>query len=215
MKHMTITHHLSDDLLMAYSAGALPEALSLVVATHVSMCPDCRAALAAHDAVGGAVLGTCGEAELAPDSLEKTLARIAAAPPETPRPKRDDSLPGPLADYVGGSLSQVKWRALAGGVKQAVLPTDRGATARLLYIPGGVAVPDHGHRGVELTLVLQGAFRDETGRFGPGDIEVASDDLEHKPVAEHGPACICLAATEAPLRFAGLIPRLMQPLFRI
>ena len=215
MMPMTITHHLSDDLLMAYSAGALPEALSLVVATHVSMCADCRAALAAHDAVGGAVLGTCGEAALAPDSLEKTLARIAAAPTEPPAPRRDGSLPGPLADYVGGSLSEVKWRTLAGGVKQAILPTERSATARLLYIPGGVAVPDHGHRGIELTLVLQGAFEDETGRFGPGDVEVATEALEHKPVATHGTPCICLAATEAPLRFAGLIPRLMQPLFRI
>ena len=31
---MTIRHHLSDPLLMAYSAGQLPEAFSLVVATH-------------------------------------------------------------------------------------------------------------------------------------------------------------------------------------
>lgn len=215
MMPMTITHHLSDDLLMAYSAGILPEALSLVVATHVSMCADCRAALAAHDAVGGAVLCTCGEAALAPDCLEKTLARIATPPAEPKGCARDGSLPGPLADYVGGGLAGVKWRALGRGVKQAILPTERGATARLLYIPGGMAVPDHSHRGIELTLVLQGAFKDETGRFGPGDVEVAADDLEHQPIAEPGPPCICLAATEAPLRFAGLIPRLMQPLFRI
>ena len=37
---MTIRHHLSDQLLMAYAAGQLPEAFNLVVATHVSLCDE-------------------------------------------------------------------------------------------------------------------------------------------------------------------------------
>jgi putative transcriptional regulator len=85
----------------------------------------------------------------------------------------------------------------------------------LLYIPAGQSVPDHGHRGLELTLVLQGAFRDQTNRFGPGDLEIATEADQHTPIAEAGADCICLAATDAPLRFSGLIPRLLQPLFRI
>ena len=32
-----ITHHLSDQLLIGYSAGTLPEAFNLVVATHLSI----------------------------------------------------------------------------------------------------------------------------------------------------------------------------------
>ena len=40
-----IKHHLSEDLLMRYSNGTLCEAFSLAVATHISMCDDCRAAL--------------------------------------------------------------------------------------------------------------------------------------------------------------------------
>jgi len=44
---------------------------------------------------------------------------------------------------------------------------------------------------------------------------VATEDLEHKPVAEPGLACICLAATDAPLKFNSLIPRMLQPLFKI
>jgi putative transcriptional regulator len=34
-------------------------------------------------------------------------------------------------------------------------------------------------------------------------------------VAEAGADCICLAATDAPLRFNKLIPRMAQPFFRI
>lgn len=216
---MTINHHLTDDLLMAYAAGSLPEAFSLVAATHVSLCDDCRARLGAYEALGGAVL----EAEVAPladGALAACLARLERpesdrVAPARPAPVRRGPLPGPLAAYVGGGLEAVRWRPLGMGVRQAILPTSRRASARLLYIPAGQAVPDHGHRGMELTLVLQGAFRDDTDRFGPGDVEVAGEELEHTPVAEAGVDCICLAATDAPLRFNSLMPRLLQPLFRI
>ena len=76
-------------------------------------------------------------------------------------------------------------------------------------------MPDHGHRGTELTLVLQGAFTDATDHFGAGDIEVANEELDHTPVADIGADCICLAATDAPLRFRGLMPRIAQPFLRI
>jgi len=68
---------------------------------------------------------------------------------------------------------------------------------------------------MELTLVLQGRFDDETGTFGVGDLEIADEDLEHTPIAGAGDPCICLAATDAPLRFRTFVPRLLQPLFRI
>ena len=76
-------------------------------------------------------------------------------------------------------------------------------------------MPSHGHNGTELTMVLSGAFSDEGGRYGPGDIEIATEDDHHVPVAEPGADCICLAATDAPLRFKGLLPRIVQPFLGI
>lgn len=214
---MTIKHHLSDQLLMAYSAGDLPEAFNLVAATHISLCDECRARLAAYDALGGAVLEDTDAVDVSEASLAACLDRIENLPQATHRQplRRAGCFPAPLADYVGGGPDAVKWRNLGMGVKQAILRTGRDASARLLYIPAGQAVPDHGHRGLELTLVLQGAFRDETARFGRGDIEIADEALEHTPVAEEGEVCICLAATDAPLRFNAIIPRLAQPFLRI
>lgn len=211
---MTIKHHLSDQLLMGYSAGLLPEAFSLVVATHVSMCDDCRARAETYEAVGGAVLET-DLAEMSEESLETCFARLATPDAPMRTAPRRGVLPSPLADYVGGDLSAVKWKPLGMGVRQAILRTSKGASARLLYIPAGQSVPDHGHRGLELTLVLQGAFSDDKDRFGPGDVEIADESDVHTPVAEAGMDCICLAATDAPLRFSDLIPRLLQPIFRI
>ena len=211
---MTIRHHLTDALLMAYAAGQLPEAFSLVAATHLSLCDECRARAGAFEAIGGAVLEDCA-VELADESLAACMARIADRPPVARVIAPRGLFPAPLREYVGGDLAAVKWRPLGMGVRQAILPTGRDASARLLYIPAGQAVPDHGHRGTELTLVLQGAFADSTDRFGPGDVEIANEDLEHTPTAERGMDCICLAATDAPLRFNSLIPRQLQPLFRI
>ena len=219
---MNIRHHLSEPLLIAYAAGSLPEAFSLVVATHVSLCDDCRAGLAAMEALGGAILdGEMPEVAMSDTALDGVLARLdgqeSVPTPKAPRARdmRAKNLPAPLVDCLGGDLACVKWQKLGLGVRQAILPTGKGATARLLLIPAGQAVPDHGHRGTELTLVLRGAFRDQTDRFGPGDLEIATQDLEHTPTAEPGEDCLCLAATDAPLRFLGLIPRLLQPLFRI
>jgi len=214
---MTIRHHLSDQLLMSYAAGHLPEAFNLVVATHVSLCDECRAQLASFETVGGALIQTFGSVEMGETALEVALARLEAVPQATQRAplKAAGILPAPLADYVGGNLANVRWQRIGGGVKQAILPTDNAAMVRLLFIPAGKAVPDHGHRGMELTLVLQGAFADANDRFNRGDVEVAGEDMEHTPVALQGEDCICLAATDAPLRFMSLIPRLAQPFLRI
>lgn len=215
---MNIRHHLSDDILMAYSAAQLPEAFSLVAATHISMCDDCRAALHAFDAVGGVLLDEGDLADLSADSLEATLSRITGSGPRTldrPARLRPGVFPAPLRDAVGGDLADVRWRPVGMGVRQAILPTSGRATVRLLSIPSGQAMPDHGHRGMEMTLVLQGAFHDQSDRFQRGDVEIATEEMNHTPVAEAGPDCICLAAADAPLRFNSMVPRLLQPLFRI
>lgn len=212
MQMKKIKHHLTDALLMGYAAGTLPEAFNLVVATHISMCDTCRAALAEFEAVGGEVMLDAAPVDMAEDALAAAMARISNAP-EMARitvKSAGGVFPAPLRDYAGGDLDSVKWRKIGGGVSQMVLKTEGGASVRLLRIPAGTAVPDHGHRGTELTLVLQGAFVDETDRFGAGDIEVANEDLNHTPVAEQGADCICLAATDAPLRFNGLLPRIAQ-----
>jgi putative transcriptional regulator len=216
---MTIKHHLTETLLMAFGAGTLPEAFSLAVAAHVSLCDECRASLAAYEAMGGALLDDTQDiAPMQNDALAAALARLDAPAPVRTAPKRPKHpiFPAPLLNYVGPDLAAIKWRSLGMGVRQAILSTKgKGGSARLLYIPAGQAVPDHGHRGMELTLVLQGAFRDDAHRFARGDIEIADESNVHTPIAEDGADCICLAVTDAPLRFSGMIPRLLQPIFRI
>ncbi|WP_299414366.1 ChrR family anti-sigma-E factor [uncultured Sulfitobacter sp.] len=210
-----IKHHLDEVTLIAYSAGTLPEAFNLIVATHVSLCDTCRAAAQAYDAVGGALLDTDETSALSEQSLAQVMARLDAPASPAPSKRIASDVPAPLRDYIGDSLEGVRWRGLGMGVKQAILPTSKGASARLLHIPAGAAMPDHSHNGTEMTLVLKGAFQDDDGYFARGDIEIADSDVQHIPVADIHEDCICLAVTDAPLRFSGLLPRIWQKFARI
>ena len=201
-------HHPDESILTDYAAGNLPEAYALVVATHLSMCDRCRAAAGAVEALGGAVLETLDPVPM----MGGADAAMAIRLPEPVSRPAAPGLPMPLASYVGAD--GIRWRRVGGGAKQMRLPVGGEANVRLLSIPAGAAMPHHGHRGIELTLVLKGAFRDGDERFGPGDMEVAGMEDDHAPVAEPGDDCICLAATDAPLRLSGLA-RLVQPFVRI
>jgi len=204
-----IKHHLDDATLMAYATGNLPEAFNLIVATHVSLCDACRAGVESYDAVGGSLLDD-NAAAMSDGSLAKALQQLESVPTAPQLRKKAGVLPGPVQDYVGGDLDSIKWRPVGMGVKQAVLATSDRATARLLFIPAGTAMPDHGHRGTELTMVLQGAFQDADEYFARGDVETADADVQHIPVADIHEDCICLAVTDAPLRFEGWLPRIVQ-----
>ena len=105
-----ITHHLSDQLLIGYSAGTLPEAFNLVVATHLSMCDECRAAAQSYDSVGGALLHAQTTEDLDAAALAKTMALIAKGPKVAPPATAGSDLPDPLSAYIGGGLSDIKWR---------------------------------------------------------------------------------------------------------
>lgn len=220
---MTVKHHIGDDLILAYATGELDEATSLLVATHMALCPKCREALELAETIGGTLIEAETEAEVTEDALAAVLSRIDSGPEPEPLPqsaKRSARgafvLPQPLRDYAGGDVDSLRWRSLGGGVRH--LPIETGAsraTARLLYIPAGSKVPDHGHRGLELTLVLKGSFYDEGAWFRRGDVEEADATIEHQPVAGPEEPCICLAVTDAPLRFRSLIPRLAQPFLGI
>lgn len=208
-----ITHHTPDALLAAYASGNLAQPYDLTVAAHISLCDECRAAFMAHQTAGGVVLKSSAEVALSDTLKANTLAMLDAPFTSKPAAVRSGIYPAPIMEALKGKPP--KWKSLGLGVRQCIVSASDAGSARLLYIPSGQAVPDHSHNGLELTLVLQGSFSDSTGRFGVGDIEVADQSLEHTPIADAGAPCICLAATDSPLRFSSMLPRILQPLFRI
>lgn len=206
-------HHAPDALLAACAAGALPYPFAMLVAAHVSLCDECRARLEAHRALGGIVLDDVSPAAVSPGARDRALAALDAGRVPYRSLERPIAWPAPIDAVVGPRGP--RWRSLGFGAKQAILWSGAAGSLRLLSIPPDQAVPEHSHGGLELTLVLSGAFADETGVFAAGDLEVADEALDHTPRTIGEAPCICLAATDAPLRFRSFLPRLLQPLFRI
>ncbi|MEE4120731.1 MAG: ChrR family anti-sigma-E factor [Paracoccaceae bacterium] len=212
-------HQLDEEILAAYAAGTLPEALAIVVAAQASICPVTRERLRELEAIGGGLLALGESREMALGSFEATLKKIAeqAQEPETDAAVAAPCavLPAPIREYVGGGIDAVRWRPVGMGARQAILHDSGEASARLLHIPAGTELPDHGHKGLEMTLVLQGAFLDGDARYARGDVDVADEGMEHRPIADVGEDCVCLVACEGRLKFSGLLPRLAQPFIGI
>lgn len=224
----TPTHHPGDTLLIDYAGGALGEAVSLAVATHLALCPGCRRQVAEMEAVGGALLEEIEPEAVAPSCLEAVLARLdepappPPLPPRAPHPSRPHPsrssgtplIPEPLRRYVGDDLSRLPWKTLMRGMDCAEIPlfgrSNGRAHARLMRMKGGVGPPHHTHRGIELTLVLDGGFTDVLGQFGRGDLSVADGSVRHRPVADEE-GCLCLAVTDGLLRFTGALGLILNP----
>ena len=214
---MSPRHHLGDDLLVSYAAGSLAEGWSLAVATHLALCAECRARLAVAEAAGGQLLETASVEPASDASWTAVRDRLSSTPEAAAAPRSATAiLPRPVRDYVGGDLDAIRWQMLGKGAAQLRLKTgDRETQVRLLKIPAGKPVPEHGHRGRELTVVLTGAFHDGETMFARGDIEDADASIQHIPTATPEADCICLAVTDAPLRFRSWIVRALQPILGI
>jgi putative transcriptional regulator len=217
-----VRHHPAEDLLIDYATGALGEAEGLVVATHLALCPDCRATVAAYEAMGGAMLDGIAPEPVGGDLLDRVMARLDETPPApirraAARPAaagRTPMIPRPLRDYVGGDLGDVAWKPVMRGLDEHRIACPGGAKVRLMRIRAGVSMPQHTHKGREMTLVLAGGFTDDTGHFLRGDLSLTDGTVDHVPTADDDGDCVCLAITDAPLRLTGPIGRLFNPFIR-
>jgi putative transcriptional regulator len=106
-------------------------------------------------------------------------------------------------------LEDIPWRTKLPGFKEYDLGEIDGLETSLFWIRPGRAIPAHTHRGVELSLILDGAFTDLRGRFGPGDISVADDSIDHRPVAEKKRPCIGFAVVDQPLKLTGSLTQML------
>lgn len=214
---MTIHHHPDITTLMAFSAGNLETPYAAVIATHLAMSEGGRETVRQINSIGGALLAAEPEAEMSSGALDRLLNALGDEKIEVvpPRERAAGGLPLPLQRYLPKGLEGVHWKWTGPGVATADLAWGDDGKSRLmlLRVAGGRRVPEHGHGGHELTLILQGAYSDRFGTFAVGDIADHDEDVEHQPIAEPGEDCICLVAVDAKLTFRGRLMRALQPLF--
>jgi putative transcriptional regulator len=220
---MTIRHHPDFSSLMCCAAGSQPEAFAAVIASHLSVCAECRAEVGRMEQIGVALFDALPPADVnanapvvamrAGEAETEVIAEPRAA--ETGNVLRD--VPGPLVSVLGAQLDDLPWRWKGPGIWTHSVPLSEHADGELLLIKvaPGKKMPEHGHNGQELTIILRGSYTDKLGTFSVGDVADLDSDIEHTPVACPKEGCICLSARDGKLRFKSGLARLMQPLIGI
>jgi putative transcriptional regulator len=188
-----IQHHPADDLLLALAAGSLAAGPSLVVASHVEACAQCRGRMQVLENAGGVLQAASREG------------------PATCLPAAPDGMSWPRALQ---QCSATRWHWLAPGMRwsRVTLPADPQAKLFLLRIGAGMKLAWHTHSENELTQVLHGSFHDGRALFGPGDFDQADGDIHHQPVVQASSECICLASIEGKMLFDGAVARALGAL---
>ncbi|MCP4002204.1 MAG: transcriptional regulator [Gammaproteobacteria bacterium] len=211
---MNTANKLQDEWLLSYAAGALNPARSLMVASHLAYHDDLQESVADAEAIGGALLESMNGIDVPDRVLEQLLSSLgdAAIPEVKPVVSAGSQLPQPLMEFIDCDIDALNWRFMGPGMHNARLwngPNDERLW--LLKARGGVSVPEHGHNGEEWTLVIKGGYCHEVGQFGVGEIDLADEKIEHKPLIDHDEECICLVMTEGPIRIKSLVGRIAQP----
>ena len=207
------------DLLTEHAAGILPLAQSACVAAHMNYCDSCQRTVGQLQEVGSALFGNLDPTSVGDSVLDNVLARLDETPPLSyARPVECEvgRTPAILQRLMAGDFTELVWKKVTESLRISYLKTgDPNYEFALYHIKAGGKIPEHDHRGSEMTLVLQGGFSDANGSYHEGDFIFRTEDDTHSPTALQSEDCICLAVLDAPLKFTGWKYRWMNPFLQL
>ena len=217
-----VTFHPDEELLEGYVQGTLSVGMNVVISAHVELCEACQQR--SHDIEAAASEHWMHDEESEPalsPELAAMISNITSQPQVQELPERaspveeihmlDHSvrLPRVLAKVAADGLV---WKKLSNGINQASVTLDDKTQCDFLYMKPGSQVPVHKHQGNEVTLVLDGSFSDESGKYRQSDFVVRTPAHTHQPVSDEG--CLCFAVLDSPLTFTSGLARLLNPVLR-
>lgn len=228
-----IKHHPEQTRLTQFVQGNISPAEALIVSAHCDLCVRCsqyvrhETALLASEVFDtpqpddslesyGAMLAsitqlpaaeTSGAENVAhPDSSDIVSTRKLVKTIELDGHQFD--LP-PTLQRIAAKTGN--WSGLVGRLWQAPVELNYPGVANFIYMGRGGSVPEHTHRGVEYTLVLDGEFDDGIHHYCTGDFVVMNEDNTHTPHSEHRDGCLVFTLLDEPLHFTSGIARLLNP----
>jgi len=218
---MSVSHHLTDETLQDYAVGSLGASMETLVACHLTVCRQCREKAELADTIGGELFD-----QHEPASMSHCAADVlmqARNSESTPAPSQkglngnanftSPHVPRPLARLLPTNLEDLDWRRIAPGIKQINLSekSRHMGAFKLLHLAPGVVLSAHSHNDRELTYVVKGSYQDEIGRFKAGDIADLDGEVVHQPVVDTHEPCIALIASYSPVKYQGMLGKIMQP----
>lgn len=209
-----------DELLAGYAAGTLAYPAQALIGAHLELSGQNRSYVNSLEALAATGLSDADPVALsnrddlltAVFSGDDLIEQDALA--GGPGLNDPSDVPQSLKSIIGPSMQDLHWKTLLPGVKEIKFGEVDGCDTSLLWVRAGRAMPSHTHHGTELTLILQGGFKDADGHYVTGDVAFADGDVDHKPVADEGEDCICFAVTAGRLELTGPVGRWFAPFMR-
>ncbi len=211
-------------LLQQYAHGQLGELENMIVAAHLTLNPKARAIVAEFESIGGDILMN----ECEPVPMEKCCVKsmlnlidtdrsdTTSKPFHEIKPSHDDlrCIPSPITQYFDRKNQPIKWKKLSRGIDYCPLPDNQTMSiATLLRAQPNVSMEEHEHTSEEITLLLDGAYEDVTGRHEKGDLIVLDERIPHKPVSDKKHGCVCITLAVKNVKFKRFWIRAAQFLF--
>ena len=223
-----IKFHPTPDLIEQFVTGTLAPAESLMVSAHCDMCKYCSGLV---DRKTAELARTQFDLEQAcsdyDPQFDVMLANITQQPEAETRKDVLSAFKGPQRGTTSIELDgktfelpktlhrlaekKGNWSSLVGKLWQA--PVDLGCegVANFIYMEKGGTVPEHTHRGSELTLVINGEFSDGMNHYDSGDFIYMNGEHTHAPRSDAPEGCLVFSIVDQPLHFTSGIARLLNP----
>lgn len=212
-----INYHPTDKQLQQFAEGNISSALALVVSAHCDVCSQCQGKVDDINIELSSVIENVRAHDFKDPAFEKMLASIMhlpvidTKPVVAPRIELDGrffDVPRPLQRFVKNTGN---WSHLLGKVWQAPVDLGDAGTANFIYMEKGGRVPEHTHKGTELTLVVDGEFSDGLADYDSGDFIIMDNEHIHSPHSNAVEGCLVFSIVDKPLHFTSGIARLLNP----
>lgn len=223
-------HHPDKNLLTEFAAGTLERAPAIAVKTHLHYCRQCTQEIKQLEQVGAALFANSvneqsvseqskGDAhDVSFTDLMSKIDAIELPPTEKTHNHKLSSKYDMLPELVKTMMANnpIKWQRATTNLRSASLVAGQDEYAvSLQKIRAGGCVPEHEHRGDEITVVLKGSFSDEDSMYQEGDFLAKGAGDKHRPMASSNQDCLCLSVEQAPVKLTGMFSRLFNPFINI
>ena len=212
-----IKHHPDINLLVDYVSGNLSPAKAACIAAHNSYCGICRKTTFQLETLGAELFKGLESQKIPDSTFDSVLARLEESPVSQGEQvkSKNESFPLVLRKLMSKEFADLEWRKVTSALSVSQLHTgDLEHECALYQIAAGGKIPEHDHKGAEMTVVISGGFSDRQGVYHKGDFIFREKDQIHAPTALESEDCICLAVSDAPLRFTDWKYRWMNPFLR-
>jgi putative transcriptional regulator len=214
-----INNHPTHAQLLAFAEGSLVGAEALVISAHCDMCSCCAEKVKLlTEKVAKDQLQNISE-KPQNDSFSSMLDMITRLPASTQISAVREStyieldgkqfrLPRSLRRYAE---STGNWSKLVGKLWQAPVDIGGDSKATFIYMEKGGSVPEHTHKGNEMTLVINGRFSDGISEYRNGDFIEMNGNHTHAPFSDDEEGCLVFSIVNQPLHFTSGVARLLNP----